>query len=295
MLAAACGVVAPETLGLLLGAAQPELGVGTALGVRLVEGGAVADRDQHVLQLVPLACVVVHVAGPDHAHAGTLGEPHERLVARAVAVDVVVLQLDEDLLDPEPADEARERRGRLGAPSGLHEDRDASLAAAGEHDQPRCVAFERGKRDHGVDATRLLRAAVGLTEPVSEAGEAAQVRVALARLGQQREMRAHLAVLADVRRRVVFGRRFGDGQFEAGDGPQPLGAGGACELHRTEHAVVVGERERRVTLLDGGAHQLVGTRRAVEQRVVGVQVQLDVGDAVEHVGAEGPDGVARRA
>ena len=254
-----------------------------------------ADRNQHVLQLVPLARVVMHVAGPDDAHAGALGEPHERLVARAVAVDVVVLQLDEDLPGPEPADEARERDGRLGSPPGLHEGRDASLAAAGEHDQPRSVAFERGKRDHRVDASCLLRAAVGLAEPVGEAGEAAQVRVALARLGQQREVRAHLAVIADVGCCIVFGGGLRDGQFEAGDGAQPLGAGGACELHRPEHAVVVGERERRVALLDGGAHQLVGTRRTVEQRVVSVQVQFDVGDAVEHVGAEAPDGVARRA
>ena len=65
-------VVAREALGLLLGAAQPELGVGTALGVRLVEGRAMVDRDQHVLQPVPLARVVVHVARADDAHAGAL-------------------------------------------------------------------------------------------------------------------------------------------------------------------------------------------------------------------------------
>ena len=292
------GVVAREALGLLLGTAQPELGVGTALGVRFVEGRAVADRDQHVLQPVPLARVVVHVAGADDAHAGPLGEPHERLVARAVAVDVVVLQLDEDLLRPEPADEAPQRVRRLGPAPGLHEGRDAPLAAAGEHDQPGRVAFERGERHHGVDAARLLRAAVGLAQAEGEAGEAAKVGVALARLGQQREVRAHLAVLAPLANDadvVVFGRGLGDGQFEAGDGAQPLGAGGAGELHRPEHAVVVGERERRVALLDGGAHELIGARGTVEQRVVAVQVQLDVGDAVEHVGAEGPDGVARRA
>ena len=196
------GVVAREALGLLGGAAQPELGVGTPLRMGLVEGRAVADRDQHVLQPVPLACVVVHVAGADDAHAGPLGQPYERLVARSVAMDVVVLQLDEDLLRAKPADEARERGGGLSAPPRLHERRDAPLAATGEHDQPRRVTFERGKRRHGIGAARLLRAAVALAQPKGEAGEAAEVGVALARLGQQREVRAHLAVLVQIGRVV---------------------------------------------------------------------------------------------
>ncbi|MCY3656070.1 MAG: hypothetical protein OXG95_05610 [Chloroflexi bacterium] len=58
---------------------------------------------------------------------------------------------------------------------------------------------------------------------------------------------------------------------------------------------MVGERERRVALLDSGVHELVGTRRTVEQRVVGVEVQFDVRDAVERVVAEGCNGVARCA
>ena len=219
------GVVAREALGLLLGAAQPELGVRPALGVGLVEGRAMADRDQHVLQPVPFGRVVVHVTRAGHAHARPLGERDQRLVARAVAVDVVVLQLDEDLLRPEPAGEAVERRGRLGPAPGLHEGGDAPLAAPGEHDQPGRVALERGQRDHGVEASRLLRAAIGLAQPEGEAGEPAKVGVTLARLGQQREVRAHLAVLATLTNTrggaVAFGRGLGDGQFEAGDGAKP--------------------------------------------------------------------------
>ena len=204
---------------------------------------------------------------------------------------VVVLQFDEDPVRPEPADEAVERHGRLGAPSRLHEAGDAALSAAAEHDQPVRVPLQIGERQHGVEPPLLLRTAIGLAQPEGVAGEPAEVGVALPRLRQQREVRAHLAAVAVV---VAFRRRLGDGQFEAADRPQSGLAGSACELHRPEHAVVVGQRQRRVTLLDGGPHQLAGARGALQQRVVAVHVQLDVGHTVERVAGEGRGSIAGR-
>ena len=254
----------------------------------LVEARAVADRDHHVLQAVPLADVVVDVAGADHAHAGRLGERDERLVARPVAVDVVVLQLDEDLIRPEPVEEPLERGRRLGGPPRLHQRGDAALAAAGQHDHPVGVTREVGEREHGVEAALLLRPGVSLAQAEGVAGEAAEVRVALAGLGQQGQVRAHLGAL------VELCAGLDHGQLEAADRPQPGLLGRARELHRPEHALMVRQRQRAVALRARGQHDLVDARGALQQRVVAVGVQLDVRSAVEDLGGDGLGEVARR-
>ena len=51
------------------------------------------------------------------------------------------------------------------------------------------------------------------------------------------------------------------------------------ELERAVDAVVVGERERVVAELGGAGGELLGQRRAVEERVRRVRVQLDVARA----------------
>ena len=49
------------------------------------------DRHQHVLEPVALARVVVNAAGTDDVDAGALRQRDQRVVARPVTVDVVVL------------------------------------------------------------------------------------------------------------------------------------------------------------------------------------------------------------
>ncbi len=74
--------------------AQVKFAVGAAHGVRRVERGAVADRDQHILQAVPIAAVVMHVARRHDAEPRARGEVGERAGAGEVAAHVVALQLD---------------------------------------------------------------------------------------------------------------------------------------------------------------------------------------------------------
>ncbi len=62
--------------------------------------------------------------------------------------------------------------------------------------------------------------------------------------------------------------------------------GGVGELERAVDAVVVGERERVVAELDGASGELLGKRSAIEERVGGVRVQLDVARSVG--GCRGP-------
>jgi hypothetical protein len=56
-------------------------------------------------------------------------------------------------------------------------------------------------------------------------------------------------------------------QLRAGDRPHAERLGRVRELERAVDAVVVGERERRVTELGGPCGKLLGQRGAVEERI----------------------------
>src|SRR6266550_7703891 len=70
---------------------QREFAVGTAHGVRAVEREAMPDRDQHVVQAVPLAAVVVHVARRYDAQSQVSGEVDQRPRQSEIAADIVAL------------------------------------------------------------------------------------------------------------------------------------------------------------------------------------------------------------
>ena len=132
-----------EERGHLVGRFQVVLGVLASKLVRGVERCAVADGDEHVLESMALAQVVVDVVGGDAADAESLRQRRQRLVALAVAVDEVVLQLDPEVLAAEGFDVASRRRFRLAQASGGDERRHFALLAAGEGDEAFAVAGER--------------------------------------------------------------------------------------------------------------------------------------------------------
>ena len=285
------GVVAGEALGLQRRRAQEELRVGTALAVALVQRQAVLDRDQHVLQAVPVALVVVHVARAHHPHARRRRQTHERAVARAVVEHQVVLQLDEDVVRAEPLDQALEFGGRVAQPAGLGQAGDAARATAAKHDQPLAVRRQLLDGQAGVQPSRLFARVALLLQAERQAGEAAEVGVAALILGQQGEVGSQRqGGGVAVRRRIG---RMGQRQLQARDGAQPRLLGRAGELHGAEHAVVVGERQRPMSLRPRRLHQLLNARRALQQRIVGVRVQLHVGSAVDRIRRQGIGGVTR--
>ena len=87
----------------------------------------------------------------------------------------------------------------------------------------------------------------------------AEVRVALRGLDEQRDVRASV-----------------EGDLRPGDRPDAEVLRRVRELERAVDAVVVGERERLVAELRRPGRQLLRLRRAVEERVGGVRVKLDV-------------------
>ena len=85
---------------------------------------------------------------------------------------------------------------------------------------------------------------------------------------------------------AVLERDLGTGDVADPERAQRLG-----HLHGAVQAVVIGERQRLVALLGGRPRELDGVRRAVEERVGGVAMELHVGH--EHMFAWCMDGRAR--
>src|SRR5262249_14628313 len=98
---------------------------------------------------------------------------------------------------------------------------------------------------------------------------AAEVRVAVLRLAEERDVRSALGRLrrayADLQRHL-----------RAGDRAHAEVLRRVRELERAVDAIVVGECERVVAELGRAGGELLGQRRAVEERVRGVRMQLDV-------------------
>lgn len=142
--------------------------VGPPGPVCAVERRAVPDRDETVLEPVPLGAVVVDVARGDDPEPQAAPEAGERLVAGGIPFDGVVLQLHEDVPGAERRDEPLGERLGVGH-RGVERSGDGALRAPRQQDQPLGELQEGIERKPRVGA---LRSHVGLGE------EAAQVGVA---------------------------------------------------------------------------------------------------------------------
>jgi len=99
-------------------------------------------------------------------------------------------------------------------------------------------------------------------------GELDQVRVARVRLGQQRQVRVALLLRVPV---------LGDVDLAADDRLDALLRRVLVELHRAGERAVVRERDRRHLELGCARRERRNPAGAVEDRVLGVDVQVDEG------------------
>ncbi len=142
-------------------------------------------------------------------------------------------------------------------------------------DRLRDVAFQaRRKRDQPLG---MLRQQVQIdarlvVEPVQVGGrnQLDEVAVALLVFAQQ-----HQVVVGAVGARLVPLAR--DIHLAADDGMHAGLPGGVIEFHRAEEVAVIGHGHRRHLLLDGELHQLIDIARPIQQRIVGVAMQVDEG------------------
>ena len=248
--ATACGNSANDLrhlcgrLEVVLGVLAPQLMAG-------VQRRPVLDRHQHVLEPVPLACVIVDVPRRDDAELQVLRQLSQRPVPADIAVNEVALKLDEEILGAKPFCISPRHRFRLSMLPCGDQRRNLASAAARERDQPLGVTCEHLEFDARLAA---------LVVEVSVREQTAEVGVPVLRLAEERQVMA------------VCKRDLG-----AGNRPQPPGARALRELHRAVQAIVVRERQRLVSQLERTQDELLDMRSAFEKGEVGVGVEFGVG------------------
>ena len=119
---------------------------------------------------------------------------------------------------------------------------------------------------------QLLVDARAVVEPFGVAGrhQLDQVLVAFVGLRQQ-----HQVVRLGLRAALVEPAALRDVDLAAEDRLQPAVARVVVEDHRRKHVAVLGHGERRHLQLDRFVEQLVDPAGAVEQRELGVEVEMD--------------------
>src|SRR5215208_5956855 len=115
-----------------------------------IQGGAVANSDQHVLKTAPLLTVIVNVAGGDRSQPGVCREAAERGNTAGITEDAIVLQLDGDIVRAEPLDILIEEVAG-GAPAAIIDQaRECTAPAAGEQNQSLRMFREQGGIEAGL-------------------------------------------------------------------------------------------------------------------------------------------------
>ena len=224
------GRVVGKAVGHLRWRAEDALAVAAPLALGAVQRRPVADGDERVLEHGAAMAVRVHVAGRHRLDAERLRELAQRGVPASVAPLVRALELDEEAV-------AAERGGEPGGRVGIA-DGEAVASAAGQADEALVALGELLQRQGGLEAVVRVR----------KREQPAEVRVALRRLHQQRDVGAAL-----------------ERHLRAGDRPHAERLRRVRELERAVDAVVVGERERLVAELRRPDHELLGLRRPVEE------------------------------
>ena len=239
-----------RTQVLLLRVAAGATGVG--------ELHALVDADPRLVGVEIVGREEAHIVGRDQRHPLGGGERHgggeQRLLALATdARDLEVVAVAETLA-PE-----REVPRRVGGLAERQRAADIAVGAAGQRDQP---ADPLGVQPIALDERQVALATVD----VGPADERREVAVAALIHAQQRDT-ARLGALAAL----------GHQQVDADDGLHAARHGIAVELHHREQVHLIGDRHRRHAGLGHRLHEFRDAHHAVDQRVFGVQAQMDEG------------------
>ena len=253
-----------ERLLHLLGRLDVELVAGELPAVLVGQRRLRLDGQQHFVGAGVLLFDVVAVVGGHHAQPVLLRELAQHRVDLLLLLQAVVLDLDEVAV----AEDLQVLvQPLLGQVDPVRQDELGNLRpqAARKRDDALVVLAQ----NLAVDARLHVE-----TLEVGPAREPHQVLVAHEVLGQQGQVK--VAAVEALAHRAVEAALGGHVGLVADDGLDPRGRGLLVELHRPEEVPVVRGRERRIVgrgLLDP-LDQLVQLGRAVEQRELGVLVQV---------------------
>ena len=268
--------------------------------IELVEAAARAHGGDRRRQLALGGRGVVHVVGGDALDADAVGDLDERVVAGGVDRVAVVPQLDEHAVAPERADQPLELAAGGGRAVVEQRRRHRPLATPGERPHHAAGGVgDVGQRELGrallprqvTEAERPGEAGVA-GRPVGEQHEVPAGRIGGSGVGQLAGVDLGRGVALEPGDVLGVGEARGQRQLGAEHGRQAGGAGGLGEAHDAVEAVVIGEGERLEAEPGGFVDELLGVRGAVEERVVGVAVQLGVRDRAGDAGVAGLERLA---
>ncbi len=228
-----------------------------APAVRVRERVARLDAEERLVGLGVLVVQVVDVAGRHERQAGPLRDLGELRVDLGLDLETGVLDLDVRRVRSEDLAEPPELHLRFGRVAVLERLADPPREAAGERDEAGRVRAQ----ELPVDA-RLVVVAL----EIAERRELDQVRIALVGLGQEGQVRVALPLRAAV---------VGDVDLAADDRLDAVLSGLPVELDRARERPVVGDRDGRHLELGRARREVRNPACAVEDRVLGVDVEVD--------------------
>src|SRR5947209_7683991 len=215
--------------------------------------------------VVVVAPQIVHVAGSNDRPPELTRDPDDSLVGSFLFGKSILLNLEVDVLGAERLHELVGMRARFGRTSVEQVLTKPRLKAATECDHA------VGVRGNLLEIDRRLAALISLEEPGR--GQLDEVAIAGRRGRQQGEMEAVQATGRPAR--VILD----DVHLAAQNRLDPVLLAGGEQLDRAVHHAVIGERQRRLFEGGGARGELVDLARPVEQRVLGMDVEVDAGRA----------------
>ena len=187
---------------------------------------------------------------------------HEDLVDGRQLGDAVLLQLDEEAFRPEDVQVFAHKPVGLVHIAGRDRSRDVGRHAAGGADEALAV----GSQEVEIDARPVV-----IAVKLRAASDLQQVQIAGLVLGQQKEMGALAVEL-----RVAVGHAPGGHVgLDADDRLDGVVLTSLVEGHDAIHDAVIGQGQGRLVELPGPLSQLVDAAQAVEQRIFGMNVEMD--------------------
>ena len=231
----------------------------------LIDIGPFGNADQGVMRLIHLGLGKIDVVGRHQRQAHLIGEFdmaafRPRLgLGQLSALAGMALQLDIKTVRIDGRQTLQQGAG-LGPLTGRQKPAQGPVRPAGQADQPSGILRQLVQRDlWQLPALADVKARVQLH----------QVHVARFGLGQQDNGRGVARLFA--RRGGIMGKA----DLATHDGLQPGILGQNRKLQRREHVVGVGDRNRRHLHADTGLDQFLHRHRAFQQRVFGVNAQMN--------------------
>jgi len=223
-----------------------------------------ADADERIVGVRVAFLDVMHVVGCNEFQTELFGPLNQ------VAIDVdllrnrVVLQFEVKIFRAERLLEPVHRGARFVQLPALNQVRNFAGETAGERDEPLFVL----RQDFLVDA-RLVVIALQMRRR----GKFDKIPVTDLIFRQQHEMMVNVPAAA--RRLLVEAAAGSDIDLTANNRFDAFVSGGLVKINRAAEHAVIGDRERRESQLVRFVDQPVEAAGAIEQRILGVQMEVD--------------------